>query len=363
MNQLHVATRKGLFRFEKNGKGWAQAGAPAFLAQPCSAMLDDPRDGTLYVALHHGHFGCKLHRSTDRGASWEELLTPAYPASDDPAAKALFMIWTLVPGGEDQPGTIWAGTIPGGLFRSDDRGTTWVLNEALWGQPSRPGWFGGGYDDAGIHSILVDPRDSDRILVGISCAGSWLTADGGASWQVVGKGMMAEYLPPERADDPVGQDPHLISNSPANPDRVWCQHHCGIYVSDDFGGHFTEIKKAGPSTFGFAVAVHPRDAQTAWFAPAIKDESRVPVDGKLVVTRTRDGGKTFESLSRGLPQDLSYDLIYRHALVVDDSGDRLAMGSTTGNLWLSEDGGDSWSHLSGHLPPIAQVTFAAPDFG
>jgi hypothetical protein len=175
--------------------------------------------------------------------------------------------------------------------------------------------------------------------------------------------MMAEYLPPERAEDPVGQDPHLISHSPANPDKVWCQHHCGIYVSDDYGGHFTEIKKAGPSTFGFAVAVHPKDAETAWFAPAIKDESRVPVDGRLVVTRTRDGGQTFESLSQGLPQDPSYDLIYRHALVVDDSGDRLAMGSTTGNLWLSENGGDSWSHLSGHLPPIAQVAFAAPAFG
>ncbi|MBI1416010.1 MAG: exo-alpha-sialidase [Limimaricola sp.] len=357
MDHLHVATRKGLFRFDRRGTGWVLAGQPAFLAEPVSAMLDDPRDGTLYAALHHGHFGCKLHRSDDRGATWRELPTPAYPKSDAPDAKALFMIWTLVPGGADQPGTIWAGTIPGGLFRSDDRGESWVLNEALWNQPSRPGWFGGGYDDAGIHSILVDPADSATMLVGISCAGTWLTHDGGASWQVVGKGMMAEYLPPERADDPVGQDPHLLQACAADPARVWCQHHCGIYVSSDRGHTFTEIKEAGPSTFGFAVAAHPTQADTAWFAPAVKDASRVPVDGKLVVTRTDDGGRTFRTLSRGLPE-LSYDLIYRHALVCDATGTALAMGSTTGNLWTSDDGGESWTQLHANLPPIAQVAFA-----
>jgi photosystem II stability/assembly factor-like uncharacterized protein len=359
MDNLHVATRKGLFRFTRGAGGWALSGEPAFLAEPITAVLDDPRDGTIYVGIQHGHFGCKFHRSDDRGATWKELPTPAYPKSDAPDAPALEMIWNFAPGGADQPGTVWAGTIPGGLFRSDDRGETWVLNQPLWDQPSRPQWFGGGYDHAGIHSIIVDPRDSQRMLLGISCAGSWLTTDGGASWQVVGKGMMAEYLPPERAGDPVGQDPHLLHASAAHPDRVWCQHHCGIYVSSDFGGTFTEVKDVAPSNFGFAVVAHPSRPDTAWFAPAVKDECRVPVDGRLVVTRTDDGGKTFRTLSRGLPQEKSYDLVYRHAFVGDPTGERLAMGSTTGNLWVSEDGGEGWVMLSSHMPPIAQVAFAA----
>jgi len=104
------------------------------------------------------------------------------------------------------------------------------------------------------------------------------------------------------------------------------------------------------------VAVHPRDPDTAWFVPAVKDELRVPVDGKLVVTRTRDGGKSFETLGEGLPSP-SWDVIYRHALDVDGSGERLAMGSTTGNLWVSESGGERWTQVSTHLPPIAQVAF------
>ena len=104
--------------------------------------------------------------------------------------------------------------------------------------------------------------------------------------------------------------------------------------------------------------MHPHDADTAWFVPAVKDESRVPVDGKLVVNRTKDGGKTFESLTEGLPQRHAYDLVYRHALDVDESGERLAFGSTTGSLWSSDDGGNAWSHVSAHLPPVYCVRFA-----
>jgi hypothetical protein len=112
-----------------------------------------------------------------------------------------------------------------------------------------------------------------------------------------------------------------------------------------------------PSAFGFAVAAHPHDRDTAWFVPAVKDECRVPVDGRFVVTRTADGGRSFETLSGGLPDGQSFDLVYRHALDVDDAGQVLAMGSTTGNLWISEDGGETWRQISANLPPIAQVAF------
>ena len=90
-------------------------------------------------------------------------------------------------------------------------------------------------------------------------------------------------------------------------------------------------------------ATHPHDPDTAWFAPAVKDECRVPVDGKVVVARTRDGGRSFDLLREGLPQEHAYDLVYRHGLAVDETGARLVMGSTTGNLWVSEDQGNSWN--------------------
>ncbi len=92
--------------------------------------------------------------------------------------------------------------------------------------------------------------------------------------------------------------------------------------------------------------------------PSIKDEKRVPVDGKLVVTRTRDGGESFEVLNKGLPQRHAYDLTWRHALSIDDSGDRLAFGTTSGGFWISENGGDSWAAPDCRLPPINAVKFA-----
>jgi hypothetical protein len=356
---LHVASRKGLFAFRRANGGWT-SGPPAFLGEPVTAVLTDPRDGAIYAALRLGHFGCKLHRSEDGGASWRELPAPAYPAAAEPGAEApsLDMIWVLAAGGPDAPGEIWAGTLPGGLFASRDRGESWTLVESLWSRPERAEWFGGGYDHPGIHSIVVDPRDPASLTVGVSCGGVWKSGDRGATWRLAGQGLRNAYMPPERAYDANVQDPHLLAACAAAPDTLWCQHHNGMFRSEDAGATFAELEPPAPSSFGFAVAAHPSDPLTAWFAPAVKDECRVPVGGRLVVTRTRDGGRSFEALGRGLPQEASYDLIYRHALVVDGDGARLAMGSTTGNLWVSDDGGDGWRQIAGHLPPIAQVAFA-----
>jgi hypothetical protein len=356
--RLLLATRKGLFLCPEAEEGW-RPGRPIFLAEAVSAVLADPRDGTLYAALRHGHFGPKLHRSSDSGESWTEVATPMLPSSPgDEKALALDMIWGLAAGGADEPGVIWAGTLPAALFRSTDRGASWQLVQSLWDRPERTEWAGGGYDHPGLHSILVDPRDSRRIAIAISTGGVWRSADGGASWEI-GTGMRAEYMPPDRAYDPVMQDAHLIAHCAAAPDVVWCQHHNGIFRSTDRGATFTEVEAPAPSRFGFAVAAHPRERDTAWFVPAVKDECRVPVDGRMVVTRTRDGGRSLEVLSAGLPERDSYDLVYRHALAVDGTGKRLVMGSTTGNLWSSNDGGESWRLLSAHLPPVAAVTFAA----
>ena len=170
--------------------------------------------------------------------------------------------------------------------------------------------------------------------------------------------MHAAYMPPERREEPEIQDPHLVVQCPGNPDALWVQHHNGVFRSSNRAGQWHEITKIKPSNFGFAVAVHPAEPDTAWFVPAIKDECRVPVDGKVVVARTRDGGENFDVLTHGLPHQHAYDLVFRHAFDIDDSGDRLVMGSTTGSLWITEDGGDEWATISTHLPPIYQVRFA-----
>ena len=329
-------------------------------------MLLTEADGQrIHAALDLGHFGVKLHRSEDAGESWSEAAVPVFPPKPDDIEDkdpmrgidlpwSTQMIWSLETAGA---GELWCGVIPGGLFRSIDGGDSWNLVRALWDDPRRRKWVGGGFDFAGIHSILVDPRDPAHVTVGVSVGGVWTTRDAGANWELIGAGLRNAYMPPELADDPLSQDAHRIVHCPAQPDRLWMQHHNGIFRSDNGGENWQELLDVPPSVFGFAVAVHPTDPDTAWFVPAIKDEQRVPVDARVVVTRTRDAGRTFEVLNQGLPDKNAYDLVYRHALDVAGNGAQLAFGSTTGSLWVSEDQGDSWQTVSEHLPPVHCVRF------
>lgn len=359
-----VSTRKGLFPVLREEGRW-RIQAPHFLGDNVSLAVADFRDGAWYAALDHGHFGVKVHRSRDQGATWEEVGVPAYPEPPEGHEEKdwmgkvipwkLIRIWSLAAGHPSEPGVLWAGTLPGGLFKSEDHGATWSLVRSLWDDPRRQKWSGGGADYAGIHSICVDPRDARRVSIAVSCGGVWHSADGGGTWEVHKGGMRAEYTPPEQAYDPLGQDPHCMVQSPTRPEVLWVQHHNGIFRSGDGGWNWTELKDVPPSVFGFPVAVHPQDPDTAWFVPAVKDEKRFAVDASVAVTRTRDGGRTFEVLRKGLPQEHAYDLTYRHALDVDETGERLAFGSTTGSLWVTEDGGDAWITVAEHLPPVHAV--------
>jgi hypothetical protein len=360
-----VSTRKGLFTVKREAGGWRVKDVD-FLADNVTLALHDPRDGTDYAALNHGHFGVKLHRK-DKGGNWQEIAAPAYPPKPEglvdldgwgkPVNWSTQLIWALETGGPDEPGTLWCGTMPGGLFRSKDRGANWELIRQLWNMPERNKWLGGGADIPGIHSICVDPRSSKTVRVAVSCGGVWTTHDGGETWTCTAQGMKFDQGPPEEAGNPNTQDPHMMVQCKSAPDRLWVQHHCGIYISRDASKSWHEVK-AQPSSFGFAVAVHPNEPDTAWFVPGIKDEKRIPVDGKLVVTRTRDGGKSFDILRNGLPQEHAYDLVFRHGLSIDGTGNRLAFGSTTGGLWVTEDQGDHWQTVSHSLPPVYAVRFS-----
>ncbi|MFM1907503.1 MAG: hypothetical protein RLZZ591_1180 [Pseudomonadota bacterium] len=363
MHQLLLGTRKGLLLVQGEGTDW-HVTAHHFAGDPVTQILVDPRDGCWYAALNLGHFGVKLRKSTDQGGTWQEITSPAFPTkptegpwADDPSHWNVELIWSLTAGGPDQPGTLWAGCMPAGLFRSDDSGASWSLNTALWLDPRRKEWMGGGNDYPGMHSVLVDPRDAQHVTVAISCGGVWQTRDGGQQWALTSHGMSASYMPEGSADEPNTQDVHALVQCAAHPDAVWVQHHCGIYKSTDSAHTWQHIEATPPSGFGFAVACDPRDPQRAWFVPAQADTHRYPVDGRLVVTRTDDGGKTFKTFGQGLPAHNAYHLIYRHGLAVTPDGQTLAMASTTGGLWTSANAGESWHCISRDLPPVAVVKF------
>jgi photosystem II stability/assembly factor-like uncharacterized protein len=330
----------------------------SFRGVPVSYATVDPRHGTYWACVDHGHWGNKLHRSLDEGRTWEEVPAPRYPEGavrPDGEAATTSYLWIVQPGGDDQPNRLYVGTEPGGLFQSDDGGESFQLVESLWEHPSRNNWFGGGRDHAGLCSICVDPHDSNHVVVGISVGGVYETFDGGESWEGRNKGLYADYLPDPYAE--YGHDPHFMVMSPVDPKVLWQQNHCGVFRSSDGAQQWENIsQEGGPVYFGFPIALDPDDANVAWVVPAVDAEFRVPVKNAMVVCRTEDGGKSWKELRAGLPQENCYDLVFRHAL--DNRNGSLVMGTTNGNLYLSDDRGDSWCTVSGNLATVYSVRFA-----
>jgi photosystem II stability/assembly factor-like uncharacterized protein len=370
---LLLGTRKGLLTFHRNGDGWSLA-AHDFPGVHIQYACADPRDGTRWACLNYGHWGQHLHRSRDDGETWQEVTAPAYPegtliqvaggtdpmgvvAEKDVPAK-LQKLWCVTPAGRDTPGRLYIGTAPGGLFRSDDGGDTFELIEGLWNHPSRmKHWFSGGEGETGpvLHSVVEDPRNPDHLYVGISCAGVFETTDGGANWEPRNNGSYADFLPNPHAE--VGHDAHCLMGCRNHPDVLWQQNHCGIFRTADGGQNWEAVSQKGSlAHFGFPIAVDPDDPDTAWVVPGVSDEIRIAVDAALCVCRTTDGGRSWEPLRNGLPQQGVYDIVFRHAL--DLSGEDLAFGSTTGNTYVSADRGETWDCLGSNLPPVYSVRFA-----
>lgn len=348
-----LGTRKGLILLDEQGELLREC----FAGQPVSYATRDPRTGTLWACLDHGHWGCKLHRSDTMGETWQEITAPTYPEGEVQTAEGkpavLSYMWVIQPGPTSQPNRLYLGTEPGGLFISDDGGETFELARGLWDHPSRlKHWFGGGRDYPGLHSVIIDPRDPNHLFVGISCAGVFESMDGGLSWEPRNKGLYASFLP--SPDTEVGHDPHLLLASPANPDVMWQQNHCGIFRSTNGAQSWQDISQP-PAYFGFAIALDAQNPDAAWVVPAVSDQVRVAVNRALCVCYTEDGGQTWSTQRQGLPQHNCYDFAFRHAL--DIQGNTLVFGTANGSVFISDNRGQAWQSLGNHYPTIYSARF------
>ena len=313
----------------------------------------DPRDGTLYACTNSFVYGATVHRSRDLGQTWERADELGLPEESD---LKLERTWHLEPGHESQPETLWLGGAPGVLFRSDDRGKTWEPVRGVVEHPTREQWNPGAGGMC-CHSIQLDPSDANRLYIGISAAGVFRTDDGSESWSPANKGTAADFMPDPYPE--VGQCVHKLLVHPSRPDRLWQQNHCGVYRSDDRGESWERLDGNGlPSGFGFPIALHPREPDTAFVVPEEGAENRVTCNGRLGIYRTRDGGASWEERPQGLPTP-AWSAVMRESMASDGLDPvGIYLGTQSGSVFVSPDEGESWVEAARQLPPILSVEVA-----
>ena len=379
-----VGTRKGAFILESDGKReqWDVSG-PHFAGWEIYHVKGSPADpNRLYASQTSGWFGQIIQRSNDGGKTWE---TPAGPLTPGPfgvpvGPSNLFAydtsaetgkpltthqwydgtqhpwefkrVWHLEPSLTD-PDTVYAGVEDAALFRSTNGGKSWQELAGLRGHGTGPKWQPGA-GGMGLHTILLDPTNPERIYIAISSAGAFRTDDSGKTWRPINRGLKSNYIPDPDAE--VGHCIHRMALHPSRPTTLFMQKHWDVMRSDDAGDSWREVSGNLPTDFGFVIDVHAHEPETVYVVPIKSDSEHFPPEGKLRVYRSRTGGNDWEALTKGLPQRDCYVDVLREAMAVDSlDACGVYFGTTSGQVYASADAGDSWAPIVQSLPAVLSV--------
>jgi hypothetical protein len=382
-----VGTHKGAFVLTSDGKRekWDVSG-PHFGGWELYHLKGSQADpNRIYASQTSGWFGQIIQRSDDGGKTWIQPGTPpgeqtapqgppkgesnkfVYNTSPDKGGKPLTThqwydgtqhpwefkrVWHLEPSLSD-PDTVYAGAEDAALFRSTNGGKNWEELSGLRGHGTGPKWEPG----AGglcLHSIVLDRSNPKRMYIAISAAGAFRTDDGGKSWKPINKGLKSPYIPDPNAE--VGHCVHHIAAHPSRPNVLFMQKHWDVMRSDDAGDSWHEVSGNLPTDFGFVIDVHAHEPETIYVVPIKSDGEHFPPEGKLRVYRSRTGGNEWEPLTKGLPQSDCYVNILRDAMAVDSLDEcGVYFGTTGGQVYASNDAGDSWAPIVQNLPAVFSV--------
>ena len=351
MRELLIGTKKGLFVLRGDAPDAFDVATRAFEGSVVEFATRDPRTGRYFASVTSGFYGPRLMWADEPTAEWQAAKGPAFPEGTD---VTLDRIWVVTPGEAD--GVLYTGVAPAALFVSTDGGESWSLNEPLWQQRIEGDWQPG-FGGLALHSICPWPGQPDRLAIGVSAAGVWITDDGGATWRTGYTGLVPRYMPEDTWEDTNVLCVHNMHRAPRRPERLFMQFHGSVYRSDDAGSSWNEIAEGLPSGFGFPLAIDPADPDSAFVIPLTADADRVTPDRKVRVFETRDAGASWTARGDGLPEDDAWLTVLRQALGRDGEGSELGLwfGATSGEVFGSADAGTTWTTVAARLAPVTSV--------
>jgi photosystem II stability/assembly factor-like uncharacterized protein len=361
--RLLVGTRKGAFVLNSDGKRerWDVSG-PHFGGWEIYHVKGSPADpNRIYASQSSSWFGQVMQRSNDAGKTWETVGNKfeydGVPGTHQwydgtPHPWEFKRVWHVEPSLND-PDTVYAGVEDAALFQSTDAGQSWKELAGLRGHGSGPTWAPGA-GGLGLHTILLDPKNSKRMFIAISAAGAFRTDDGGVSWKPINRGLKSQHIPNPEAE--TGHCVHRIALHPSRPTTLFMQKHWDVLRTDDAGDQWHEVSGNLPTDFGFVIDVHAHEPETIYVVPIKSDSEHYPMDGRLRVYRSKTGGNEWEALTNGLPQSNCYVNVLRDAMTVDSMDPcGVYFGTTGGQVYMSPDGGDNWKAVVHDLPAVLSV--------
>ncbi len=365
MSQVRVlvGTKKGAFILTSDGKRdkW-QIDGPHFGGWEIYHVKGSPvNPDRLYASQSSGWFGQVVQRSDDGGKTWEpvgnKFAYEGVPGTHQwydgtPHPWEFKRVWHFEPSLSDVD-TVYAGIEDAAIFKSTDGGKEWTELAGLRGHGSGPKWQPGAGGMC-LHTIVIDPKDEQRMFIAISAAGAFRTTDGGATWTPINKGLHSGFMPDPTAE--VGHCVHRIALHPSNPNTLFMQKHWDVMRTDDGGDSWRKVSGNLPVDFGFVIDVNSNEPETVYVVPIKSDSLHYPPDGALRVYRSRSGGDDWEPLSKGLPQSNCYVNVLREAMAVDKLDScGVYFGTTGGQVYCSPDGGDTWNAIVHDLPAVLSV--------
>ena len=342
--RIQVGTLEGVATLERATAEapWALTGR-SLADRHVAALVYEEGSGKLFAAAH------------DDGGLW---------VSDDGEGKS----WRQLTNGLDRPHmysmaarrrgdqvSLFLGTRPAALYRSDDLGESWTEITSIFDVADVDKWtFPPPPHIAHIKQVVFHPTDPDTLYVLVEQGAFLKSTDDGKSWTD-----LTSYSHP---DDASYRDLHRLVIKPNDPDKLVVVTGVGIYRSEDAGQSFKQLTRRGEQMgypdFAF---LDPHDDNIIYSGGSELNPRAWYDSGmaKSSVMRSNDNGDSWVTLGNGLPNPMigAIEAMTQH---IWDGGMMLLAGTATGEVYATEDNGESWQLITDEAKPVSKEDHHIP---